>query len=69
MLQNYIDKDEAILDLVNNYKEKHKRQNAERRKKVQKSLEKGRDVKTKFALDDNEIENIFDLLEQEHPEL
>ena len=69
MLQNYIDKDESILDLVNNYKEKNKRQNAERRKNAQKSLEKGRDVKTKFALGDDEIENIFDLLEQEHPEL
>jgi hypothetical protein len=69
MLQNYINKDEAILELIDNYKEKNKRQNAERRKKAQKSLEKGRDVKTKFALGDEEIQNIFDLLEQEHPEL
>jgi len=69
MLQGYINKDEAILELIDNYKEKNKRQNAERRKKAQKSLGKGRDVETKFALGNDEIENIFDLLEQEHPEL
>ena len=69
MLQNYIDKNKEILELVNNYKDKHKRQNAERRSKAQKSLEKGRNIKTKFALGDDEVESIFDLLEQEHPEL
>tara|TARA_R110000822_G_scaffold19850_1_gene64407 strand:+ start:37 stop:393 length:357 start_codon:yes stop_codon:yes gene_type:complete len=69
MLQNYIDKNEAIAELIDNYKEKNKRQNAERRKKAQKGLKKGRDVKAKFALGDEEIQSIFDLLEQEHPEL
>ena len=69
MLQNYIDKNEAIAELIDNYKEKNKRQNAERRKKSQKGLKKGRDVKAKFALGDEEIQSIFALLEPEHPEL
>ena len=29
----------------------------------------GREVESKFALNEDEIENIFDILEEEHPEL
>ena len=31
--------------------------------------EKGEETKKKFALDEETIESIFDLLEEEHPEL
>ena len=38
-------------------------------KKVIKSVEESKQTKNLFALDDDEVENIFDILESEHPEL
>ena len=31
--------------------------------------EKGKQTKAKFGLDEGDIENIFDMLEKEHPDL
>jgi len=69
MIDNYLNKNEAVLVCVDNYKENNKRQNKERRAKAKRSVEKGNELKTKFALGEDEIESIFDILEQEHPEL
>ena len=40
-----------------------------REKKVLKGVEETRHTKSLFALEDDEVENIFDILESEHPEL
>ena len=32
-------------------------------------VEKGRQTKSQFSLNEDEIENIFDLIEEEHPDL
>ena len=37
--------------------------------KSKRLLKKGEDIKSKFGLDQDEIDNIFDILEQEHPDL
>lgn len=65
----YLEQDQRIVDLVHEYKEKNKIQNKEKRKKTQKQYEKAREVESKFALGDAEVESIFDLLEKEHPDL
>jgi len=36
---------------------------------VNKNLKEMNDTTNKFALEDDEVENIFDILEQEHPDL
>jgi len=44
-------------------------ENNEQRDKIIKGVRKTRSTKALFALDDDEVENIFDILESEHPEL
>lgn len=65
----YLSQDERILQIVHEYKEENSVQNKEKRKKTQKTYKKKRAVETKFALKGEEVESIFDLLEQEHPDL
>jgi len=65
----YLEQDERILQIIHEYKEKSRIQNNEKRKKTQKTYEKKRAVETKFALKNEEVDSIFDLLEQEHPDL
>ena len=38
-------------------------------KKSDKLYEQGKELSDKFGINDGEIDNIFDILEQEHPEL
>ena len=40
-----------------------------KRKKIKKADKRQKEVKSKFALDEQEIDSIFDLLEEEHPDL
>ena len=39
------------------------------RARIEKDTEESKQTKNLFALDDDEVENIFDILEQEHPDL
>jgi len=68
VVKAYIDKNTHILNFVEEIKEK-KSTSRVRRKKIKKAND--RQVKTtkQFGLDKGEIENIFDILEREHPEL
>ena len=65
----YIEKDELFLEFINQYKEENKTQSKERIEKSKKSIEKGREMEKKFNLKEDEKENIFDLIAQEHPDL
>ena len=65
----YIKKDELFLEFINQYKEENKTQSKERIEKSKKSIDKGREIEKKFNLKEDEKENIFDLIAQEHPDL
>jgi len=65
----YLEKEENFMNFINELKKKLATQSAPQRKKAQQGLKAGRSTTNKFALDDNELENIFDILEQEHPDL
>ena len=65
----YLDRDERILEIVHQYQEEKSIQNKSKRKKTKEIQVKGRAIGEKFALRDNEVQNIFDLLEKEHPDL
>jgi hypothetical protein len=69
LLTGYLEKDSAIIDFVERLKEDKGVQSKEQTKIVKDLGEKGRDSKKKFGLKEEEIENIFDLLEKEHPDL
>ena len=69
MISGYLEKDPDLLAFVDSYKEQHKIQSGTQRKKVKKMLKQGHEAEEVHGLRESEVENIFDLIEQEHPEL
>ena len=69
MIDGYINKDTDFMSFVSKLKSTYKVQSKIQLKKVEKNLDQSAETKNKFALEDDEVENIFDMLEQEHPEL
>ena len=74
MISGYLEQDRDLLDYLEKYKRekkkrKKKRQGKNSLKKNRDLYEKGQQTRRKFALDDDVIESIFDLMEEEHPDL
>ena len=69
ILTGYLEKDSAIVDFIERLKGAQDIQSKSQSKIVKDLAEKGRESKKKFRLKDEEIQNIFDLLEKEHPDL
>ena len=69
MMRKYIDKDKNMMRIIDEYKEQKGNQSKMNRKKSTQLIEKGREQEKQLALNSNEVENIFDLLEKEYPEL
>ena len=69
LMTGYLENNINIL----NYLDKHKLNNQTQSKvKIKKSrtlVEKGRQLAKDFEFDENEIENLFDIIEKEYPEL
>jgi glycerol-3-phosphate responsive antiterminator len=64
----YVNRDESIINFIEKLKEK-KKMSATRRNKIKKANKKQNEIIRKFALDKGDIENIFDIIEKEHPNL
>jgi len=69
MISGYVERDERIVDFVEEYKEKNNIQSKEKRAKSKKLYDQSYENKNKFALNEGEVDSIFDLLEKECPEL
>jgi len=69
IITGYLKKDEQILSYIDSYKEKHITQGVVKRRNINKSISAGRETEKKFALNENEIEDIFDIIAEEFPEL
>jgi len=69
VMSGYLTKDTDLINFLNTFKENSGIHNKQQRKKVLKGVEEAKQTKNLFALDDDEVENIFDILESEHPEL
>ena len=69
MMKKYIDKDVSMMKIIDEYKEQKGNQSILNRKRSRQMIEKSRELEKQFALDSSEVENIFDLLEKEYPEL
>ena len=65
IVTGYIEDDERIVSYVDSFKPQSKA----RKKKSEKLRKSGVQKLGDFALSDGEVENIFDILEQEFPEL
>jgi len=69
MITGYIEKDQTLIKYVQDYKESKSIQSKAKRKKIQKDIEAGDNLLAKFGLGDEDLENIFDLIAEEHPDL
>jgi hydroxylamine reductase (hybrid-cluster protein) len=69
VMSGYLDKDVDMMNFLNTFKDNNGIHNKQQRKKVLKGVQEASQTKNLFALDDDEVENIFDILESEHPEL
>ena len=65
MITGYIEKDNDLL----NFLDKHKTQSKTKNNKLRKMIKKGEETKRIFGLDENEIEDIFDMIARENPEI
>jgi hypothetical protein len=69
MITGYINKDQRIISFLYDWREKEKKYSKRKRKIQESSLKKGDKMISKFGINEEELENIFDMLEQEHPDL
>lgn len=69
MVQTFLANDERMLSIISEWKNQNTNFSKTKIKKNQKLIEKGNQLMSKFGLNDGEIESIFDLLEEEHPDL
>jgi len=69
MLTGYLEQDPNVLAFLDSYKQKKQVQGINKRQASKAMLNKGEQTKKKFALGEDDIENIFDILEKEHPDL
>ena len=69
LITGYLDKNEHIIQYLNDYRLTNNIQSKAKIKNSKKLIHKGRDVETKITLNDGEKQNIFDLIAEEHPDL
>ena len=69
LITGYIEKDKSIIRFLNSYKEEKSIQSKKKRKIIQDDLEEADHLMAKFGIKDEELENIFDLIAKENPDL
>ena len=69
MITGYLENNKEILNFMDSFKEQHATQGKVKREYIKKMHQAGEENSDKFALDPSDIENIFDIIEMEHPEL
>jgi hypothetical protein len=63
MITGYLENDSGVLEYINNLQGKLKRNY------IKRMHGKAQETKKKFALDDNDLESIFDIIAEDHPEI
>ena len=54
---------------IDDYKEKNNKQSKKQRAKIKKENEKSDELLNDFGIGDGDIDNIFDIIAKEHPEI
>ena len=65
IVEAYLSEDENLIKFISSYKEKNNKQGKRQRAIVKKDREGSKSAESIFALNDKEVESIFDLLEDE----
>ncbi len=61
----YLEKDNDFMNFINKYRKDNGVMDNTKMKKQEKINKQEKELKTKFSLDENEIESIFDMLEED----
>jgi len=69
VMEAYASKEENFMNFVDGLKTRLKAQSNKPIANTKRNRKEALETQRKFALSDDEIENIFDILEQEHPDL
>ncbi len=69
VVSGLIDDDEAFSEWMRSHKENNDVQSKRQRKVVDKEEAEAEKTKESFSLEKDEISNIFDMIEKEHPDL
>lgn len=69
MMEGYISQDSSIVDYIERYKEDTGKQSRHRKKVVQKNIQDKKSTSRSFAIDADELSDLYDLVEKEFPEL
>jgi len=69
LITGYIEQDYAIVDFIKRFKISSGSQSQKQIKIIEDNQKTGQTIKNKFALSDEQVEDIFDILEKEHPDL
>ena len=67
--EGYVKRDELLVEYIESYKQEKGIQSKYKQKKITDSNKERAETIRKFALDDNEISDIYDLVEKEFPDL
>ena len=69
LITGYIEKDNLLIDFIKKYKESNNKQSKKAIKLIDKDIQKGESLMQQFGIGDGELEDIFDLIENNHPNL
>ena len=69
LIEGYLNKDSRILVFIEGYKASKGKGSKRNNKYRKKDNDKAEDLLQKFGIKDDELENIFDLIEEEFPDL
>ena len=65
----YLDKDDRMLEVVDHMKDLLTHRGKRKKHKTKKLIQKGKEIQKQFALTDDELEDIFDMIAQEHGDI
>ena len=69
LVTGYLNKDKNLMEYINEYKKGNKVQSKRNIKYVEKDTNSANDLMTQFGIKDDELEDIFDLIAEDHPDL
>ena len=69
LVTGYLDKDKNIISFIKNYKSNNKIQSKRNKEYIDKDDEKAEDLLEQFGIKNSELEDIFDLIAEQHPDL
>ena len=69
LVTGYIQNDTLLLDFIKKYKQGNKKQSKKTIKMIERDHQKAESLMQQFGIADGELEDIFDLIENTHPNL